>query len=1249
MTGKEKKTSDDSEKQKVAADSSASSAASNEIRQQMMDATSKRFARKDGGGSESYDDSLGDQSGGKVTTNQEQASNPAQIAANRNALDTEPWKPLSTPESGNPSVSPKDVSPKPAATPTDQPPRGQAAAGVVSSESGATGAGSLLKPSASIGSPDSNLQPPPNVISAPPGGGNRPFDQSRSAPSSSAPPSKSDLTPPPLEKGASTNSGPISGPPPVIAQKAPDVVSGGVVGEQPGSNRLIGQVSYGPSQQEKQQDNRQGVPVESNAAREQPRDKFVQSDDQRNNSDLAVVKGDGVRQGRVPDAPHGTPQIDPSASGRGLLIIGRKEKDQLQQDIQKYGEQEAAKRFQEARQAALKAESSSTKVDATKPDVDASRTSKGDQVADSKAKNESTSAAPQDGKGTKSDAVSNDSKGTRTEIGDTKGAKPEGQTPESRTPRGETGTRPGDHAPSGGKIAEVNPEGTRSGDIDKSGKVAETSTGSKGNDSGSGTKSGDGSSHKAPDGKSTDGPTSKGPEIGLVGKTGEPGGKSAEPSWKAGEVGKGADSGGKSETSGKTPDSAINKTQDGKAANVPDKRGGTEDSKGPSGQGQGGDRGGGLGSGWKGTGTTKDGETSTKSSAVKDGQSNKPEDNSNRTTRPVKESSEPSSDSSGRKGSQPVSTIETPIKGNVQTDGGSIKGGTKGGVDQKGNDQKGNDQKGNDQKNSDQKGSELKNSDQKTSPDQKSSPDQKFTTDKMNSTDSKGAGASDKKTSVKDDAKTEVSPSAKGLRPNPPSEGKVAESPPASQRREPIKQNDAKDDSRPPRKQDGDVGLIPAIKGGVGAGGLSIPDWLVRGVSKKVGQDAVGKDRDKDKDRDKGNDKDQVQVQDNRKGLGKDFTDPSNPTQKTKTVRDDNQIATAKQSPVADGKDRGEKPRVDLLLPGKSRKDPNAFVSEQGTNASDKSGKPSSKDSHQSKNESTEKSNPDLIQRPDNKEDAILNRQGRKVPMQLAGRATEPLPAIGKIPKSQEKTPDRTADKAVEKIPEQLVEKRSEKQAQMPNEKATEKAPDKAQDKTQPAANALGNRDAVMALLLGKGKAPDGDKAELKMDSKPNAEEKSDADSKVSTVPKGSIFGVLGGAKKLTRNWQATESGTFKLNSSDSIKALKSGDILPSERLTQSEKAPKPINWIRDQYAARQEQQSKQRRTYIAQEGDHLGLVAIKTVGKTSPEIERLFLQLNPHLEMRRTFSEAHNTDVSFLEPGSILSLPTWDEVQNIP
>lgn len=1132
-----------------------------------------------------------------ASSNASQSPSSSEIAQKRHALDTEPWKPLSTPESGSPSVPSKDVS-KPASTAADQPPRGQAAAGgVMASEFGATGASSLHKPSGSAG--DSNLQPPPNVISTPPGGGNRPFDQSpHSAPSApSAPSSKSELTPPPLEKGASTNSGPISGPPPVIAQKAPDVVLGSVVGDQPGSNRLIGQVVYGPPQQEKQLDNRQGVPLDSNAAREQPRDK----------SDVAVVKSDGVRQGRVPDSPHGTPHAEPSASGRGLLIIGRKEKEQLQQDIQKYGEQEAAKRFQEARQqAAFKAESSATKVDTAKPDVDAARTAKGEQVADSsKAKTESSSSASVDGKGAKPDTVSNDSKGARTEIGDAKGPRPEGQTPESKASKGDTGTRPGDHAPSGGKIAETNPEGTRSGDIDKSGRVAEASTGSKGGDSGSGTKSGDGSSHKgsdskssdskSPDGKSPD--TNKGPEIGLVGKVGEPGVKAAEPGGKTTEPGvKAAEPGGKSTDTGGKSFEPIDKTQDGKASNVSDKRGST-DNKGPSGQGQGqgGDRGGGLGSGWKGeqgsqsgqqgqsrgdqgrvpgaADSSKTGDTPTKSSFG---------------IRPVKESTEPASDPSGRKGSQPVGTSDVSIKGNVQTDGGSPKSGTKGGVDQK-------------------------------SGDQKSNPDQKIGSDKTNNTDSKAA--SDRKPSVKDDFKTEVSPRAKGLRPNPPPEGKVVEAPPANQRREPIKQNDAKDDSRPPRKQDGDIGLIPAIKGGIGAGGLSIPDWLVRGVSKKVGQDSVGKDK------------------------GKDL---SNPTQKTKAVRDDNQAATAKLPPVTEGKDRGEKPRVDLLLPGKSRKDPNAFVSEQGTKNSDKDTKPSSKDSKQSKDDGAERSSKERSEqtpRPDNKDDTVLNQRGRKVPMQLAGRETEPLPAIGKIPKSQEKIPNKTADKTpertLEKTPERLVEKRSEKQAQMPNENAPEK--------TQPAAGSLGNRDAVMALLLGKGKATDSEKAELKKDSKPDSEEKLDADSKVSTVPKGTIFGVLGGAKKLTRNWQATESGTFKLNSSDSVKALKSGDLLPSERLTQSEKAPRQINWIRDQYSARQEQQSKQRRTYIAQEGDHLGLVAVKTVGRTSPEIERLFLQLNPHLEMRRTFSEAHNTDVSFLEAGSILSLPTWDEIQNVP
>lgn len=1221
MVDETKKSADGADKKGSSEGGSRSNALTSELIQQMQDAeVDRRFAAKRESESSYDDDNRADSKPAEATKNRSQSDDPVTVAENRHALNTGPWK--EQPD----SASTKESGQKPASTAADQPPRGQAAAGVLASEFGATGASLLHKPSGSAG--DSNLQPPPNVISTPPGGGNRPFDQSpHSAPSApSAPSSKSELTPPPLEKGASTNSGPISGPPPVIAQKAPDVVPGSVVGDQPGSNRLIGQVVYGPPQQEKQLDNRQGVPLDSNAAREQPRDKSVQSGDQRNHSDVAVVKSDGVRQGRVPDSPHGTPHAEPSASGRGLLIIGRKEKEQLQQDIQKYGEQEAAKRFQEARQqAALKAESSATKVDTAKPDVDAARTAKGEQVADSsKAKTESSSASV-DGKGTKPDTVPNDSKGTRTEIGDAKGPRPEGQTPESKASKGDTGTRPGDHAPAGGKIAETNPEGTRSGDIDKSGKVAEASTGSKGGDSGSGTKSGDGSSHKgsdskspdskSPDGKSPD--TNKGPEIGLVGKVGEPGVKAAEPGGKTTEPGvKAAEPGGKSTDTGGKSFEPIDKTQDGKASNVSDKRG-SADNKGPSGQGQGqgGDRGGGLGSGWKGEQGSRSGQQGQSKGdqgrvpgAADSSKTGDTPTKSSFGIRPVKESTEPASDPSGRKGSQPVGTSDVSIKGNVQTDGGSSKSGTKGGVDQKGNDQKSGDQKSGDQKASDQK-----------SGDQKSNPDQKIGSDKTSNTDSKPA--SDRKPSVKDDSKTEVSPSAKGLRPNPPPEGKVAEAPPANQRREPIKQNDAKDDSRPPRKQDGDIGLIPAIKGGIGAGGLSIPDWLVRGVSKKVGQDSVGKDKGKD---------------------------PSNPTQKTKAVRDDNQAATAKLPPVTEGKDRGDKPRVDLLLPGKSRKDPNAFVSEQGTKNSDKDTKPSSKDSRQSKDDGAERSSKERSEqtpRPDNKDDTVLNQRGRKVPMQLAGRETEPLPAIGKIPKSQEKIPNKTADKTPErtpeKTPERLVEKRSEKQAQMPNENAPEK--------TQPAAGSLGNRDAVMALLLGKGKATDSEKAELKKDSKPDSEEKSDADSKVSTVPKGTIFGVLGGAKKLTRNWQATESGTFKLNSSDSVKALKSGDLLPSERLTQSEKAPRQINWIRDQYSARQEQQSKQRRTYIAQEGDHLGLVAVKTVGRTSPEIERLFLQLNPHLEMRRTFSEAHNNDVSFLEAGSILSLPTWDEIQNVP
>lgn len=1149
----EKKTSDTKD---------ASNAISSEVRTQFEESVLSAQGAAGQKLKDSYDTDVsdsGDQSREKSGT-----SNGAQVAAVRNALNTEPWKPV---DSGNTPTAPKDVALKPVSPPAvDQPQPIQPVGGVTSS---VIGSAAVLKLGGSGG--DNNLQPPPNVISAP-ANGPRTFEQPHGA-TTSSPPLKSEVSPPPLEKGNVQNTGPISGPPPIVVQKPLDTVPA-VVGEQPGGNRLVGQVSYG-STQEKQLDNRQAISIDgSGGVREAPGDKRAQSDVPRTESVQPMVR-DNSGATRLPDTPTGVPHGRGSESGNALLIIGKKDNQQLRQDIEKFGEQEAAKRFHEARQQSLKTESTSAKVDAAKSDSGDVKTAKvdqsarGDQSNETKTKSEPASV---DGRGSKTESASSDSKGaTKAEAADGKGGKPEVQTPESKTSKSETGTRPGDLSPTGGKIAEINPEGTRSGDIDKSGKVAEISGGSKGSDAGSGSKHGDVTTNKTTDGKSTDGPTSKGPEVGLVGKTGEAGGKSVEPSGKGFEQ--------------------ADKTQDGRNANAPDKRSGIDGTKSSSGQasgnGQGaaGDRGGGLGSGWKdgstksGQGTQKDGETSAKTPSSKEGQSEKNVDNAKRGG---KEPADQSVDSSTRRDVQLGGRADSPIKGNVQTDVGSSKsGGAQDGATKGGGEQKG------------------WNSDQKSG------------TDKPGSFEPKRAP--DKKLAVKDDvSKTDVSPNTKGLRSSPPTEGKVAEAS-ASSRKEPPKQTEAKDDQSPPRKTEGGVGLIPGIKFG-GIPGVSIPEWLVKGEAKKTGQNAVGKDKGKDSGEAAGAG---AAVTGKGKGIGKDGPESSNSTEKTKAVREDNQAVTAKQNPIVGSKDKGEKPRVDLLLPGKSRKEPGALVSNT---------------------EKASKTPTEQSERSDNNKDSTTNQRGRKVPMQLAGRETEPLPAIGKIPKPQENVSERIPGRAVGKQPEKLAEKQVEK------DKTVEKPPN-TPEKILPATNSLGNRDAVMALLLGKGKESDSRKVDLEKERKTDSEENSEASYKVSSVPKVTISGVLGGPKRLTRRWQATESGTFKLNSSDSLKALKSGDILPNERLTQTDKP----NWIRDQYVARQAQQSKQRRTYIAQEGDHLGLVAVKTVGRTSPAIERLFLQLNPHLEMRRTFSEAHNTDVSFLEAGSILSLPTLDEIQNVP
>ncbi len=1089
-------------------------------------------------------------------------ANPTQIAANQNALNTEPWKPL--PETGS-TPQPKDITPKPVPQ-ADQPQPWQSAKPTPSpSVEAPAKPGSSVPPSSSI-TDGGSIQPPPNQIVGSQIAQHRPIEQPQAPSASETPTSKlPELTPPPMEKTPPSYSNPISGPPPTttIAQKTPDAVPG-IVGDQPGSNRLIGQIQYG-APQERVQDNRQAVPVEGNSGV-----KEVKSDQPSTPMDKSVAG----KPWRVPEPPEGAPYAGKSPSAQALIIITKEKNQQYLQDLEKYGQQEAIKRFYEGQgqpSAAGKvgitettdqriekggiknADSQPVKTDsATKSELGGeAKSHKVDQSSESKTTR--TESTP-DGKGTKTDSSPADPKAIKSETSENKGGKSEVPNTEGKTTKPDQGTRPGEHAPTGGKIAETNPEGTRGGDIDKSGKVAETSAGSK---------TGDASAHRIPDGKTSDGPTNKGPEVGLVGKTSEAGPKGHEPS---------------------------DKQQEGRTPSSPDKRGGA-DAKPQSADSHVTDRGGGLGSGWKGEqgsgkaeqGDSRKGEQGPSKidqpvakaeppsprggsnltvQPTKEGQSGKSDDDSNRTKRPIKEAveqpqsadkptpssgrvpggkaDEPSLDRTDRRVPQPGSN--TPIKGSVNND--IVTG--------KGDSTRGDSTKGNSTKSDTTKGDSSK-------------------------------GDATKGEAAKGDA----------LRPNPQGEGKVADTP-AATRKDSSKQtpSDEKSDGKPIRKQQDNPVLIPVIRGG-GIPGVSIPEWLVKTDSKNPAKGDKGKE--------------------------KEQPEQSTLTKKVKDAVAENQTKTAKQAPLSEAKDRSEKPRVDLLLPGKTRRDLGALVNDQTK-------KPS------------EPKRPGQTQQSD-KEDAMLNQQRRKVPMQLAGRVTEPLPAVGKL--ATNKSPG-------EKMPtdETPVEK--------PNEKASDQA-------VSSAANPLGSRDAVMALLLGKGKGSEPAKNDSernigktteKITDKSldkNTEDKQGSEANVPAVPRATISGVLGGPKKLTRRWQATESGTFKLNSSDSIKAINSGDVLPSERLTQQNPPRKPINWIRDQYAARQEQQSKQRRQYISQPGDHLGLVAVKTIGRTSPEVERLYLRLNPHLEMRRMYSEEHKTDVSILEPGSIIALPTWDEAKDVP
>ncbi len=147
---------------------------------------------------------------------------------------------------------------------------------------------------------------------------------------------------------------------------------------------------------------------------------------------------------------------------------------------------------------------------------------------------------------------------------------------------------------------------------------------------------------------------------------------------------------------------------------------------------------------------------------------------------------------------------------------------------------------------------------------------------------------------------------------------------------------------------------------------------------------------------------------------------------------------------------------------------------------------------------------------------------------------------------------------------------------------------------------------------------------------------------------KSTISGVLGVSKRAKQQWSASESGSFKVVSSSSsphnLKAVRRGDVDPNEMLTISV-LPADSDVSGELLANRDR---AKRTPYVAAEGDHLGKVAMKAYGKTSPQLESLILRVNPHLEVRRSFSIEHSVDRSYLQSGVAFELPSWNEVDGL-
>lgn len=147
-------------------------------------------------------------------------------------------------------------------------------------------------------------------------------------------------------------------------------------------------------------------------------------------------------------------------------------------------------------------------------------------------------------------------------------------------------------------------------------------------------------------------------------------------------------------------------------------------------------------------------------------------------------------------------------------------------------------------------------------------------------------------------------------------------------------------------------------------------------------------------------------------------------------------------------------------------------------------------------------------------------------------------------------------------------------------------------------------------------------------------------------LPGGTISGALGISRQPKRRWEASESGSFKVVSRSDLKAIQPGDINPGDKLTISV-LPTDLN-VPTQSEMLANKDRAKRTAYVAVEGDHLSKVAVKAYGKTSPQLESLILRVNPHLEVRRSFSIEHDVDRSYLQSGVALELPSWNEVDDL-